>query len=265
MDIQQEIYSFLEKNLEEYDKESYDVKVEYKSNNQFELEYYTTLDEDWFNECDGLPLFRLLCDPPFTQNLLSLIIRSEDVGANGTQNWEFESLLTQENIFENLSHFELPLNSEETHNCIIVTYQDSYDENGGIGLLLDKCPALKTLILPSAPGSNFFERDVHILENLHIQTGFDHQNFIKNLSASTCFQSLQHITFRDYAQTYMENFQENCTSYEDYLLLIQSNTLPALKLITIQDCVLDMNQRENLTLQAKNNNIELKFEELEVN
>lgn len=262
MNIQNELAAFLNKHLEEYDEDSNTVKVELKSNGQFELEYYTLWHNDWFDEHDGLPIFKALCQTPFSEKLLSVVITAEDEGVNGTQNWDLESLLSVQNTFENLHHFELPLNTLQNHHRIIVTHKDSYDENGGIGLLLDKCPALKTLVVPSAPGLKFFERENHVLENLTIQTGYDHQSFIKNLATSTCFKDLKSLVFRDYAETYMDDFQVNCTPYEDFLLLVQSSSLPALEAITIQDCVLDSSQTENLVSEASKNNMDLSFEKL---
>lgn len=260
MSIQSEISLFLKDNINEYAPSDHSVKVDVKSNNQFELDYYTVWHNDWNDKCHGLPLFKIIGESPYSQNILKLTINAKDKGINGTQNWELTGLLKSKNIFENLNTFVLPLNSNKNHNRIIVTYNDFYDENNGIGLLLNKCPHLKELVVPSAPGKKFFKREFHVLESLTIQTGYNHQNFIKNLANSNCFKKLKNIIFTDYLETYANNFEKHCTKYEDYLLLVRTQKLPSLKSLTIKYCILDDNQKEHLLQEAVKNDIQLVFD-----
>lgn len=263
MSIQEELSAFLKNHIDGYDPKSYNIEVEVITNGMFELKYYTDdWHSDWNDKCCGMPLLKILADKPYCEKLLKLRINAEDAGINGTQNWELEGLLNNKNNFVNLTSFELPLNSLENHNRIIVSFIDSYEENNGIGLLLDKCPRLTNLIIPSAPGEKFFDRKEHVLENLIIQTGYDHQNFIKNLSKSTCFKSLKHLSFRDYAETYMDDFKKSCTQFDDYLLLMTSSNLPALNSITLIDTVIDQKQKDKLIIEASNKGVKLNFESI---
>lgn len=171
---------------------------------------------------------------------------SEDEGVNGTQYWDLKALLKRKRVFEHLESIAFPLNAAGTHHRIIITPDDMYDENGGLGLLLDKCPQVQNLSAPSAPNERFFARKSHGLKTLHIQTGYAHQDFIQNLSQSTCFPVLAALTFRDYAETQMKNFRASCTPHAAYEALMQSKGLPALKHVVLYDTVLSAQDQDAL-------------------
>jgi hypothetical protein len=156
----------------------------------------------------------------------------------------------------------LPLNDARSHNRKIVTFNDSYDENGGLALLLDKCPNLETLTAPSAPSSAFFEREKHGLKALHLQAGFDHQGFISLLGQSTCFPTLTEFSFRDYAETYMENYEKLCTPYAAYEQLMTTTGLPSLKHIVLYDTVLNAQQQDALVKLADKHGKKVEFKTL---
>jgi hypothetical protein len=185
---------------------------------------------------ENLAIFSFVNTPKYTSKIHSLAIGAEDWGANGTRTIDIQTLLEPTNLFENLQKITFPLNADNLHNKIVVTYKDAYDEEGGLGLLLDRCPNLYFLTTPSAPNEYFFKRTYHPLRYLKVQTGYDHQNFIFNLSQSECFPDLEVLHFRDYAETYMSDYKDYCTSTKEYeAFFLNLHHFPALRKITIQD------------------------------
>lgn len=263
MTIEENIKAQLEKEIEDYSPGSHQVKVhEKKGSDLFGLDYETTWYDDYSSDHGSLPIFYILSQPEYAAKINKISITAEDEGVNGTQNWELNSLVENDSLFDNLEEFILPLNDGENHHGKIVTNNDSYDENNALGLLLNKAKNLKKLVAPSASGPLFFERESHGLRELEIQTGFSNQNFIANLAKSTCFKDLTSLTFRDYAETYMDDYKDSCTKYEDYLALVNSDTLPSLKNITLIDTVMDDNQKETLTKAASAKGRKLEFKSL---
>jgi hypothetical protein len=263
MTIEENIKALLEKEIEDYSPESHQVRIsEKKGSDLFSLDYQTCWNDDYSSEHGVLPIFYILSQPEYAGRINKISIAAEDEGVNGTQNWELNSLLENDALFDNLEEFILPLNDAENHHRKIVTNDDSYDEKNALGLLLDKAKNLKKLVAPSAPEPKFFERKSHGLKELNLQSGYDHQNFIANLSKSTCFKDLTSLTFRDYAETYMDDYKDSCTKFDDYLALVNSDTLPSLKSITLIDTVLDKKQKETLTKAASAKGRALEFKEI---
>ncbi|MDX2301293.1 MAG: hypothetical protein NW226_00780 [Microscillaceae bacterium] len=223
-------------------------------NGLYDIEYHT----NWADDAE-YAIFQFVAQAEITSKVHSLTITSDDEGINGTQYWDLSYLLQNNTLFPFLSKFILPLNTQNptNHNRIIVTYEDSYEENGALGKLLDACPALEVLHTPSAPNASFFERTTHSLKNLTIQTGFEGQHFITNLAQSTCFQSLQKLDFTEYAETYMDDFLEKCLSFEEYKHLLLSSNLPNLKNITLRKTQLNEQEKAMLKEIAQEKDIHL--------
>ncbi|WP_293913193.1 hypothetical protein [Deinococcus sp.] len=187
---------------------SFHVRVEQQPGSTYRVQYHTDWASDWDrDEHRAFPILKFLAGLDFAPKITSLMLTSEDEGVNGTQSWEVEHMLGALTAITGLQALAFPLNTPQRHHGIIVTHNDSYDENGALGLILGACPQLRSLTAPSAPGPHFFERGTHGLEVLNLQSGYDTQQFIKNLATSTCFPALQSLTFQDYHQTYMENYK----------------------------------------------------------
>jgi hypothetical protein len=55
-----------------------------------------------------------------------------------------------------------------------------------------------------------------------VDSGYDTQNFIENLAASSSFPNLGRLEFGEYNETYMDDFASHCTPKEDYRRLFTS-------------------------------------------
>lgn len=262
MSIAFTIEEILKNEIPDYEAGNQKVTVREHVNGTFELDYYTTWYDDYSDTLGVLPIFQIISRSEYSRGLSKLEITAEDEGVNGTQGWELRSMLDNEVQYPQLETFILPLNETGTHNRRIVTLNDSYDENNGLALLLDKAPKLKKLVAPSAPGEHFFNRETHGLETLILQTGYTHQGFIRNLASSECFQQLSLLQFRDYAETYMNDYKGLCVRFEDYQLLMESESLPALKTIVLQDTLMDAGQQGTLIALASAKGRALRFEQL---
>ncbi len=142
--------------------------------------------------------FNLINSSAFAPYISSIEIKGPDMGTNGTRLFDLSEMLKDPDTqFFNLVEFEVEQTSPLHHNITMVSYDDFYDENGAAGRILDKMPNLKSLILPSAPSPNFFQRDSHPLEFLSLQAGYDHQGFLSRLAHSTCFPQLKHLEWTD--------------------------------------------------------------------
>ncbi len=250
--------------FEEYDPHCQVIKIkEEKISKLFSIHYHTDWAFDYAETCGSFPIFHILSQPEYAYRVTMITVTGEDEGVNGTQDWNIKSLLDNDAIFDNLETVIFPLNDTENHHRRLLTYDDSYDENNGLGLLLNKCPNLKKLVSPSAPGPLFFDRKEHGLTELVLQSGYDNQNFIASLSRSDCFTSLSTLSFRDFAEVQQkENFDESLTKFDDYLALMNATGLPALKEITLIDTKLKDNEKELLTEAAKKNGRKLIFTKL---
>jgi hypothetical protein len=165
-----------------------------------------------------------LSEPQTSSRLASLWLRGPDEGANGTQNWDLCPLVDRVRHFSALREFRVQLTQPADHNRSIIA--SSYDEGGVLSRLLAKAPVLRNLTVPSAPSAEFFQVGERPIQHLSVDAGFDHQNFILNLSASSCFPELRHLEFGEYNETYMEECEQHCTPLAHYQALFAS---PAFK------------------------------------
>ena len=129
-----------------------------------------------------------LHQPEIAGRLTTLILRGPDSGANGTCNWDLELLAAPQARYPRLTTLSIEQGRPGDHNFHIVG--ESYDENGVLGRLLQKMPALESLSAPSAPDRGFFRGDAHPLRRLSINAGYDHQDFLRNLAEATNFPQL---------------------------------------------------------------------------
>lgn len=161
-----------------------------------------------------------ICIPEIAAQLGALTIQGPDEGANGTRNWDFTGLIDSGTNFPCLNTFFVEPTEPDHHNQTVIGAD--YEEEGQIGHLLTKMPALQSLTVPSAPEAGFFERAEHPLAILRVESGYDHQNFVANFSRSDCFPHLRMLDFGDYSQRYMVNYVQQCTPFADYEALFRS-------------------------------------------
>ena len=151
-------------------------------------------EETWISQ-----FFNLLNSKKFAPLISSLEIKGPDKGTNGTRLYDLGDLLKDTSTqFTHLKEFEVEQTSILHEHITMVSYDDFYDDNGAGGRILDKMPNLSSLILPSAPNSDFFDRPkAHPLFNLSLQAGYEHQGFIAKLANSSCFPKLKHFEWTD--------------------------------------------------------------------
>lgn len=76
---------------------------------------------------------------------------------------------------------------------------------------------------------------LHPLNILIVQAGYDTQNFILNLSKSSCFPGLRDLDFTDYQETYMGNYESSCTPINHYQELFLSQSLPEMRMVVLRN------------------------------
>jgi uncharacterized protein (TIGR02996 family) len=152
-------------------------------------------------------------------------------GANGVREIYLDSLLPDRHEFSNLELFEVTQKGE--HGMPWIGGLDG--EGGALGKFLKKAPALQTLISPSAPDRTFFQAGERPIEWLDIVAGSEHQNFIANLARSRCFPQLRVLLWNDANHTYMNNWRDYCTPFDDYLALFQSPAIANVERLVLRD------------------------------
>jgi uncharacterized protein (TIGR02996 family) len=173
-------------------------------------------------------LLRLLVSREVAPVLRSyrLEIDGERGYANGTCHVSLDWISDAGLAFPRLIHFELPL----LERVVIGMYED----NGELARLLQKCPALERLFIPSAPKPSFFERDEHPLIHLHVHAGYAHEDFLFNLGRSRCFPHLRSLEYLDFRETYVDGWEANCTSFEHLESFFRSPVMKQLETFVLR-------------------------------
>ncbi|MDX1903468.1 MAG: hypothetical protein SFU27_04860 [Thermonemataceae bacterium] len=237
MNLIEKVRDFVEENSE------YPFELRYAlKNDLYELDF---ISNDYAMAVAGA-FFEAINQKGVAEHIGSLHLFAEDEGANGINEWDIATLLENAKVsFKNLKSLYFPLNTNENHNRIIVTKADMYEENGGIGEMLLKMPALEVLQIPSAPSANFFEHK-NKLKVLRMQVGLAHRGFVKNLSTMQVMDNLEELEIKDYSEFYIKDYQKDCIPKEDYFLLFESQTLPKLKKLTLENTLLSVEEQEKL-------------------
>lgn len=188
----------------------------------------------------------LLCEAEIAERLKMLTFHAPDIGANGTREWSFDPLIAHDVVFPYLTHLQIELYNHVDHNRPIISRQASLKENGTLAHLLDKAPSLLYLEAPSAPNEHFFARRASPLQYMHIQAGYDPQSFIQNWSASACFPDLRRLVYRDYDETYMSDYPQQCTPFEAFVNLFQSAAFDPVKTFIWYNPIFDHEQLTQL-------------------
>jgi hypothetical protein len=175
-----------------------------------------------------LDLLETLADNSVADSVASIDIRGPDEGSNGTRNWDLTAMAASRHAFPNLRRLLVEQTKPADHNRTIVA--QTYDEDGVLARILAKAPALEVLVTPSAPNAGFFEVGPRAIEYLSVDTGDDHQGFIRNLARSSCFPMLRSFGFGEYNETYMEDFSSHLTPFADYRELFASQAFAPVKI-----------------------------------
>jgi hypothetical protein len=194
----------------------------------FHVEYYGLHYDDY-----PLPVFETLGLPDVAPYLGSLSFRGPDVGGNGTKAWDFTPLLEREVCLSELRTLDIELSEIGRQNQVIVAGM-GYEEGGQLAGWLDLAPKLRRLTTPSAPNAAFFERADHSLQWLRVDAGYDHQEFILNLSRSSCFEYLQ-LDFGEVSTYDRDLWEQNSTPFEHYEALFRSQTVTLLSPLIIRN------------------------------
>ncbi len=153
--------------------------------------------------------------------IISLIFTGPDEGANGTRSWNFSRIINSDVKFENLKIFKVALTNVGDHNQSVIGEYD--EEDGMIAKLVSKMPNLEELELPSAPNEDFFNIPNLKIQILTVQAGYDHQNFIENLSKSTNLKELKSLDYTEQYDYFGDLEEEDFTSFEDFKKLFNSS------------------------------------------
>ena len=210
-----------------------------------QIEYYGFAFGESFSE-----LAHLLCNPDIASSTKSLAFRSLDEGANGTFYWDFTELNRSSVMFPNLTTFFVEPHHADWHNHPVIA--ETLEEDGMIGRLLAQMPNLREMTVPNAPDASFFQVGQRPLSALHIEAGYDHQNFILNFSRSSCFPLLKILDFGDFNEQYMDNYLAQCTPFEHYRELLQSNAFSGVQEFMLRNARLSPSQIEELQESCKN-------------
>ncbi|TDX87299.1 hypothetical protein [Epilithonimonas xixisoli] len=175
------------------------------------------------------------------EKIISLHFGGQDEGANGTKSWVFDRIINSDAVFSNLKVFAIQQTDLGDHNQSIIDSDFSMEENGTIAKLVIKMPKLESLVIPSAPDKSFFEIGKHPLSFLKVQAGYNHQNFIKNLSESENFHQLSALDYSEVIDVF-DMPVEDYTNFEDFKKLFLSKAFSFIKHFKLRNSILTEEQ-----------------------
>ena len=162
-----------------------------------------------------------VCAASVTPFLTALILRGPDEGANGTCHWDLEPLAEVTRDYERLKQLTIEQGRPGDHNSHIIG--GGYEEDGVLGRLLRKMPALELLASPSAPDQSFFRTEARPLQVLSVNAGYDHQDFLENLAGATNLGQLRTLEYGEPTGRGSEDFER--APLAAYLALLRSSTV----------------------------------------
>lgn len=210
------------------------VDVEYRG--EYEL---------WFADRTTIPILeevlRVLASADVAPTLRSFTYRTDAaLAANGTYDFNIDALVQGNQIFPNLTRVSLDQGHGE-HGYKILTSPasgDDWSEAGVLARLLERAPYLAELVVPGAPRASFFVGPPHPLGRLDVDAAYGHDGFIKQLAASSRFPGLRNFVFTEFRQDYLDDWREQTTSYEDYVLFFRSELASRLDTISLREVTL---------------------------
>ncbi len=175
------------------------------------------------------------------EKIISLFFGGSDEGANGTKSWMFDRMINSNVVFSNLKTFTVQLTDLGDHNQSIIDCDFSMKESGVVAKLVSKMPKLENLTIPSAPDKSFFEIGRHPLSFLKVQSGYNHQNFIENLSESKNFHQLSALDYSEVIDIF-DKPSEDYTKFESFKKLFQSKAFSSVGHFKLRNSILTEEQ-----------------------
>jgi hypothetical protein len=209
--------------------------------------------ELWFDDETSTSILQDLCQllahPDVAGRLRSFTYRTDAaLAANGTYDYNIDPLVDGAQPFPKLIRLSLDQGDGEHGYKILNSPQSGEDwhEAGVLARLLTKAPCLADLVTPVPPDSNFFQGSPHPLQSLDVDAGFDHVDFIRNLAACSRFPKLRQLIFTDLRQYYLDDWQTQTTSFDDYVLFFKSPIAVQLESIVLRAVNLSPEQVKQL-------------------
>jgi hypothetical protein len=228
------------------------IDVEYQGEYElwFDDETTTTILQD---------LCQLLAHPDVASQLRSFTYHTNAaLAANGTYGYNIDPLVDGEQPFPHLIRLSLDQGEGEHGYKILNSPQSGEDwhEAGVLARLLTKAPCLADLVTPVPPDGSFFQGSQHPLQSLDVDAGFDHVDLIRNIATCSRFPNLQKIMFTDLRQYYLDDWQTQTTSFNDYVLFFKSSIALQLESIVLRAVNLSPEQVKQL-LAIRRNGVEI--------
>jgi len=185
--------------------------------------------DPWAEGCDAL--FETIARPSVARWIGAIELSSDDVGANGTCDWELDALTPRGTTYPSLTTFRIARGDPYRNNrVVVVTPGRDRGDGGALARLLDAAPKLAVLESPSAPDDAFLARKRESLRILEVNAGYDHAGFVLDVAArGAALPSLSALTWGDYAETYHHDWRTRTTPREDYIALFRSATFQRLR------------------------------------
>jgi hypothetical protein len=225
--------------------------------------------ELWFDDDSILPilddLLHLLGSPEVAPTLRSFTHRTDAaLAANGTYSIIIDALFTGDQPLPRLSRFVLDQGDGEHGYRILASARNGgdgyYEEAGVLADLLARAPVLEELVTPSPPSDAFFKGPSHPLRSLDVDSGFDQASFIRNLAGCSRFPELRRLVFTDFRQSYLDDWREKATTFEDYLSLFASPVGSRLESISLREVSLTRDQINKL-LEMRSKGVDITIAE----
>jgi hypothetical protein len=200
--------------------------------------------ELWFDDKSTLAIFRdllcLLASAEIAPQLRSFVYSTDAaLAANGTYSIIIDPFVASEQTFPKLARFVLDQGPGEHGYKILASALNGgdgfYDEAGVLAHLIGLAPALQELVTPSPPSRDFFQGGAHPLYSLDVDSGFGHENFIRNLAGCSRFPKMRRLVFTDDRNRYLDDWDERTTTFEDYVSFLGSPLAAQLESITLRE------------------------------
>jgi hypothetical protein len=129
------------------------------------------------------------------EQVRSLSFFSDDIGANGTRDWDFGRLAKSDVVFPNLQLFKIQCYEVGDHNQSIIGRIDT-DNSKAVTELLCKMPNIVEVEIPGVPNEDFFKMKFPKLSYMKVQAIWNAHGFIKNLAKSPILNQIS-LDFMD--------------------------------------------------------------------
>jgi hypothetical protein len=178
-------------------------------------EHYGENEEDL--PANQLRIFEVLSLPEVASRIASLTFDGPDEGANGTRDWDFDWLLAQDVTFPELRTLVIQPSTLEAHNLTIV--------DSAFAGWLSSAPKLAQLTTPSAPEAAFFEVEHESLYSAQVSAGWDHEDFILNLSRKRS-PFIWYLDWNEVHNFHRDMWEDGATPFEHFEALVTSPACP---------------------------------------